>query len=193
VIVVNADKVLLTGNKQDQKVYYRHSQYPGGLKTESFRALQSRDATRVIRKAVRGMLPHNRLGDRVIKHLKAYSGPDHPHVAQVIGAERARNKREEAQKEAVAALRAKVAPVEAPGRARKPSREAELVTAAVPELMAAEGDDAQVESPDATEEPEAEPAAVAEEPTAEADDEAAGEKKAPARRTRRKVQKESDE
>ena len=192
VIVVNAEKVLLTGNKQDQKVYYRHSQYPGGLKTESFRSLQSRDATRVIRKAVRGMLPHNRLGDKVIKHLKAYSGPDHPHEAQVIGAERAREKREEAQKAAVAALRAKTAPAEAPARARKAAAEVEPVTAAAPEPVAVEAEEAQVEPAEAAEDAEMEPAEAAQEPAAETADEGA-EKKAPARRTRRKVQKESDE
>jgi large subunit ribosomal protein L13 len=209
VIIVNAEKIVLTGSKADQKVYYRHSQYPGGLKTESFRSLQGRDATRVVRKAVRGMLPHNRLGDRVIKHLKTYTGPDHPHVAQVVGAERARAKREEAQKAAADALRAHVEPAmagavaEKPRRARRATPEPAAVTAPAAEAAAVAGSDAQPEDSEAKAKPpeavvaeaatdtkEAEAAvAVAEAETAPP----AGEEKAPARRTRRKVQKESDE
>ena len=193
VIVVNAEKVVLTGRKMDQKVYYRHSQYPGGLKTEGFRSLQSRDATRIIRKAVRGMLPHNRLGDKVIKHLKTYIGPDHPHTAQVVGAERARVKREEAQQAAVAALRARAEAVETPAPARKrASKAAEEPTPAAAEAAATEQAEAsgpepvEAAEPETPETTEAEAApAVAEETTAE--------EKAPARRSRRKVQKESDE
>jgi len=82
VIVVNADKVHVTGRKLDQKIYYRYSGYPGGLKEITLRNLLQKHPTRVIKHAVRGMLPKNRLGRRMFKKLKVYAGPDHPHVAQ---------------------------------------------------------------------------------------------------------------
>lgn len=82
VIVVNAEKVRVTGDKLDQKMYYRHSQYPGGLKTISLRDQLKQHPDRVIRLAVRGMLPKNRLGRQMIKKLKVYREPDHPHQAQ---------------------------------------------------------------------------------------------------------------
>lgn len=82
IIVVNADKVVLTGNKAEEKVYYRHSGYLGGLKEISFEQMMATHPERVIRRAVRGMLPHNRLGRAMLKKLKVYAGPDHPHQAQ---------------------------------------------------------------------------------------------------------------
>jgi large subunit ribosomal protein L13 len=82
VIVINAEKVRVTGDKLDQKMYYRHSQYPGGLKTISLRDQMKQHPDRVIRLAVRGMLPKNRLGRQMIKKLKIYREPDHPHEAQ---------------------------------------------------------------------------------------------------------------
>ncbi len=82
VIVINAEKVRVTGDKLDQKMYYRHSQYPGGLKTISLRDQMKQHPDRVIRLAVRGMLPKNRLGRQMIKKLKVYREPDHPHQAQ---------------------------------------------------------------------------------------------------------------
>ncbi|ABK52115.1 LSU ribosomal protein L13P [Acidothermus cellulolyticus 11B] len=82
VIVVNADKVVLTGRKLDQKIAYRHSGYPGGLKATPYRKLLAEHPERVIEKAVRGMLPHNSLGRRMAKKLKVYAGPEHPHRAQ---------------------------------------------------------------------------------------------------------------
>ncbi len=82
VIVVNADKVRVTGRKLDQKIYYRHSGYPGGLKSISLRDQLARHPERVIQLAVRGMLPKNRLGRRMIKKLKVYASPEHPHQAQ---------------------------------------------------------------------------------------------------------------
>lgn len=82
VIVVNASKVHLTGNKPYQKVYYRHSQYPGGLKMTSFRDQMRKFPERVIESAVRGMLPKNRLGRQMFKKLKVYAGAAHPHEAQ---------------------------------------------------------------------------------------------------------------
>ena len=82
VIVVNAEKVHVTGRKLDQKMYYRHSGYPGGLKEISLRDQLAKHPTRVLSHAVRGMLPKNRLGRRMFKKLKVYAGPDHPHEAQ---------------------------------------------------------------------------------------------------------------
>lgn len=82
VIVVNADKIHVTGRKLDQKMYYRHSGYMGGLKETSLRDQLVRHPEDVIKLAVRGMLPHNRLGRKIIKKLKVYAGPDHPHQAQ---------------------------------------------------------------------------------------------------------------
>ncbi len=82
VIVVNAHKVRVTGRKLDQKFYYRHSGYPGGLREISLRDQLNRHPDRVLRFAVRGMLPKNRLGRQMIKKLKIYATPGHPHEAQ---------------------------------------------------------------------------------------------------------------
>ena len=82
VIVVNAHKIRVTGRKLDQKFYYRHSGYPGGLKAISLRDQLDRHPDRVIQLAVRAMLPKNRLGRQMIKKLKIYATPDHPHEAQ---------------------------------------------------------------------------------------------------------------
>jgi large subunit ribosomal protein L13 len=82
VIVVNADKINVTGQKLDQKVYYRHSGYPGGLKQVTLRRQLQTHPERVVEAAVRGMLPKNRLGRKMFKKLKVYDGPDHPHQAQ---------------------------------------------------------------------------------------------------------------
>ena len=82
VIVVNADKINVTGQKLDQKIYYRHSGYPGGLKQVTLRRRLQTHPERVIESAVRGMLPKNRLGRKMFKKLKVYAGPDHPHEAQ---------------------------------------------------------------------------------------------------------------
>jgi ribosomal protein L13, bacterial type len=82
VIVVNADKVVLTGKKLEQKKAYRHSGYPGGLRAMSYSELMQKRPERVVEKAVRGMLPKNSLGRKMAKKLKVYAGPDHPHQAQ---------------------------------------------------------------------------------------------------------------
>jgi len=82
VVVVNADKAVLTGKKEDEKIYYRHSTHPGGLKAESASELRHRKPIKLIEKSVRGMLPKNRLGRRQLKKLKVYAGPEHPHQAQ---------------------------------------------------------------------------------------------------------------
>jgi large subunit ribosomal protein L13 len=82
VVVVNAEKIAVTGKKLEQKLYYRHSGYPGGLRERTLREQLDRLPTEVLRKAVRGMLPRNRLGRQQLTKLKIYTGPDHPHSAQ---------------------------------------------------------------------------------------------------------------
>jgi large subunit ribosomal protein L13 len=82
VIVVNADKIELTGKKLDQKLAYRHSGYPGGFRATSYRTLMAKKPEFVVEKAIKGMLPHNRLGRAIAKKLKVYAGPEHPHQAQ---------------------------------------------------------------------------------------------------------------
>ena len=82
VVVINALKIKVTGNKLGQKRYYRHSNYPGGLKEESLQALMARKPEAVIERAVKGMLPQNRLGRAMFKKLRVYRGADHPHQAQ---------------------------------------------------------------------------------------------------------------
>ena len=82
VIVVNAEKIQVTGNKLDQKRYYRHSGYPGGLRSRTLREQLERRPTEVLRIAVKGMLPKNRLARQQITKLKIYAGPEHPHEAQ---------------------------------------------------------------------------------------------------------------
>jgi len=83
VVVINADKVRVTGNKAKQKLYYRHSGYPGGLKSISLEKLMQTNPTRVIEHAVKGMIPHTRLGASMMKKLRVYVGDTHPHQAQV--------------------------------------------------------------------------------------------------------------
>jgi large subunit ribosomal protein L13 len=82
VVVVNAEKIAVTGNKLDQKRYYRHSGYPGGLRSRTLREQLDRRPTEVLRVAVKGMLPKNRLARQQITKLKIYAGPEHPHEAQ---------------------------------------------------------------------------------------------------------------
>ena len=82
VVVINADKVQLTGNKAAHKTYYRHSGYNGGLKAESFRTAMEKHPEKVIERAVRGMLPKTTLGRKQLAKLKVYAGPEHPHAAQ---------------------------------------------------------------------------------------------------------------
>ena len=82
VVVVNAEKIQVTGNKLDQKRYYRHSGYPGGLRSRTLREQLDRRPTEVLRVAVKGMLPKNRLARQQITKLKIYAGPEHPHEAQ---------------------------------------------------------------------------------------------------------------
>ncbi len=83
VVVINAEKIQVTGNKLKQKQYYRHSDYPGGFRSTSLEKMMQDNPTRVIEHAVRGMLPHTRLGAQMRKKLRVYAGDSHPHLAQV--------------------------------------------------------------------------------------------------------------
>ena len=87
VVVINAAKIRVSGKKAEQKTYYRHSGYPGGLRSLTFKKLSASHPTRVIEFAVKGMLPKNRLGRAMFKKLKVYSGGEHPHHAQLMGKE----------------------------------------------------------------------------------------------------------
>ncbi|MGH8970466.1 MAG: 50S ribosomal protein L13 [Actinomycetes bacterium] len=82
VIIINADKVALTGNKREAKLAYRHSGYPGGLRATPYSQLLERHPEKAVEKAVKGMLPHNTLGRSMLRKLKVYAGPEHPHQAQ---------------------------------------------------------------------------------------------------------------
>ena len=106
VIIVNAGKVRLSGRKAQQKVYYRHSGYPGNLRRRTFAEQMARRPELVLERAVRGMLPKGPLGKRMRRHLKVYPGPDHPHEAQVTGSLRAR---EAAAEREAGALRERIA------------------------------------------------------------------------------------
>ncbi len=82
VVVINADKVTLSGRKPQQKMYYRHSRYPGGLKSKSYEELMEEEPELVVKRSILGMLPKNKLGRKMGKKLKVYPGSDHPHEAQ---------------------------------------------------------------------------------------------------------------
>jgi len=84
VVVVNCERITVTGNKMEDKTYYRHSLYPGGLKAISLRDQLDKHPERVIRSAVWGMVPHNKYGRKIMKKLRIYAGPDHPHKAQQL-------------------------------------------------------------------------------------------------------------
>ena len=82
VVVVNAEKIVVTGNKRNDKLYWRHSGYPGGIRSRTLNEMLERRPEEVLRKAVKGMLPRNRLAAQQLRKLKVYAGPEHPHVAQ---------------------------------------------------------------------------------------------------------------
>jgi large subunit ribosomal protein L13 len=82
VVVINAEKIAVTGKKLEQKIYYKHSGYPGGLRERTLQEQLNRQPTEVLRKAVKGMLPRNKLGRAQLTKLKIYAGPEHPHEAQ---------------------------------------------------------------------------------------------------------------
>lgn len=88
VVIVNASRIRLTGNKAQQRLYYRHSTYPGGLKSVALGDLLARHPERVIKHTVRGMLPHNALGRKMLRKLKVYAGAEHPHAAQFRASEK---------------------------------------------------------------------------------------------------------
>jgi large subunit ribosomal protein L13 len=90
VVVTNAASVKVTGKKAEQKVYLRHSQYPGGLRRIPYSRVMATQPERIIKSAVKGMLPRTKLGRRMLSRLKVYAGPEHPHQAQVIGSEKRR-------------------------------------------------------------------------------------------------------
>ena len=82
VIIINADKVALTGQKREQKKAYHHSGYPGGMKSTTYTDLLANDSRKAVEKAVKGMIPHNKIGKQQLTKLKVYGGPDHPHAAK---------------------------------------------------------------------------------------------------------------
>lgn len=86
VVVINAASIRTTGNKEEQKVYYRHSGYPGGLKQQTLKEMRARSPEKVLQLAVKGMLPHNRLGRAMMRKLRIYKGQEHPHQAQLATA-----------------------------------------------------------------------------------------------------------
>ena len=128
VIVVNAEKIAVTGNKRADKRYYRHSGYPGGLKSRTLNDMLERRPEEVIRLAVKGMLPRNRLARKQLTKLKVYAGPEHPHVAQQpqpMEIERDRAPRGRAAGRRPGAERSRGAEADEPGprpRSRQPSR-----------------------------------------------------------------------
>ena len=95
VVVVNASAIRLTGNKAEQRRYYRHSTYPGGLKSVALGELLEKHPERVIKHTVRGMLPHNALGRKMLRKLKVYAGPTHPHEAQFRASEKLAQQQEQ--------------------------------------------------------------------------------------------------
>ncbi len=127
VIVINAAKIRVSGRKQSQKIYYHHTQYPGGLREVPYRTMSDRFPDRVIRLAVRGMLPHNRLGRQLLRRLKVYPGPEHPHEAQVRAGQ-GKRAQEAAEAQAQAAAAAAVAAPPTPARRRRRSPQAEEST-----------------------------------------------------------------
>ena len=82
VVVINAEKIMVTGKKEEKKSYFRHTGYAGGVKTTTLSHMRRTYPERIIENAVKGMLPHNKLGRRMLTHLKVYAGPNHPHTAQ---------------------------------------------------------------------------------------------------------------
>jgi large subunit ribosomal protein L13 len=221
VIIVNAAKVKMTGRKREQIRYYRHSGFPGGLRTRTFEEQFARFPDRVVERAVHGMLPGGPLGKAMARHLKVYAGPNHPHQSQVVGSERARAAREAAADEAgPAPLRPRrLRPLSVPdevalaapvsSRRRSPEAAASPPPVAVVETPAGElAEVAEVVAPvEAEMEPEgvdlvaenlAAPEADEAEPAAEESAEAAGEpgtsdEAPPARRSRKRTTPSAEE
>lgn len=155
VIVINAEKVRVTGQKEDQKTYYRHTQYPGGLRAVTLSTLREKHPERIIQNAVKGMLPHNRLGRQNLRRLHIYAGPEHPHEAQVRAGMGAAGRRKQAELEAQAAAPEPVAvpeeaaPVVPPTRRRRRTA-AQAAAETPPEATTAEAQDTEEAAPAAT-------------------------------------------
>lgn len=136
VVVINASQIKVTGAKAQQKIYKRYSQYPGTLKEIPYERMQERFPERIIEMAVKGMLPKNKLGRRMLKRLKVYGGPEHPHAAQVIGSDRRESREAEALAKAetaaaAAAIKKATAEKQAARKAAATKAEAEAEADAV--------------------------------------------------------------
>ncbi len=141
VVIINADRVAVTGEKTKRKVYYRHTGYPGGLRERTLEEQMERDPRKVLERAIKGMLPHNSRGRELFRHLNVYSGSEHPHEAQVNAGTGARAQKRARQDEAAAAaapVAAAPEPVEPEAAAPEAevAEEAVVVEAAVPETAA---------------------------------------------------------
>ena len=153
VIVINAEKVRVTGQKEDQKTYYRHTQYPGGLRAVTLSTLREKHPERIIQNAVKGMLPHNRLGRQNLRRLHVYAGPAHPHEAQVRAGQGVVGRRKQAELEAQVAAPEPVAvpeeaaPVVPPTRRRRRAATQETQDATPPEATTAEEQATEEEAP----------------------------------------------
>ncbi len=201
VIVINAEKVRVTGQKEDQKTYYRHTQYPGGLRAVTLSTLREKHPERIIQNAVKGMLPHNRLGRQNLRRLHVYAGPEHPHEAQVRAGMGVVGRRKQAELEAQAAVPEPVvtpeeaAPVVPPTRRRRRAT-AQAAEAAPPEATTTETQDTEEATPTPTRRRRRTAAQAAEETTPEATAEAQGTEEAtptPTRRRRRTTAKAAEE
>ena len=140
VVVINADRVAVTGAKTKNKVYYRHSGYPGGLRERTLEEQMERDARKVLERAIKGMLPHNSRGRELFRHLKVYGGSEHPHEAQLNAGTGARARKRVRQAEAAAtAASSPVAAVAEPAEPVVVGAVAEVVEeTAAPEVAVAE-------------------------------------------------------
>jgi len=143
VVVINASQIKVTGAKAQQKIYKRYSQYPGTLKEIPYERMQERFPERIIEMAVKGMLPKNKLGRRMLKRLKVYGGPEHSHAAQVIGSDRRESREAEALAKAetaaaAAAIKKATAEKQAARKAAATKAEAEAEADAVADAVATE-------------------------------------------------------
>ncbi len=150
VIVINAEKVRVTGQKEQNKIYYRHSQYPGGLRKVTLSTMREKHPDRIIQSAVKGMIPHNRLGRQIMRHLHIYAGPEHPHEAQMRAGMGAAGRRKQAELETQAQQPAVtsgvVAPVVPQSRRRRRAT-AQAADEAPPETIATETQDTEEDAP----------------------------------------------
>ena len=138
VVIVNAAQVAVTGAKTKNKVYYRHTGYPGGLRERTLEEQMERDPTKVLERAIKGMLPHNARGRELFRHLNVYAGPEHPHEAQVNAGTGARAKKRARQAEAAANAAPAAAPAAEASAAEAPSVEVETVAEATHATEASE-------------------------------------------------------